>query len=353
MEDHQPSLFTISLGRSIVSASDSLSRVSLRDVAALVADTRGNVARLVSNLRQVLSIDPRSYRDMKRALPYFVCAAFSPSFRRGENFAFADCFVVDVDHVGEAGLSVPDVRARLQADPRVALCFVSPGGDGLKVLFRLAERCYDKGVYSAFYKVFITKLAEKYGLGGAVDTRTSDVTRACFVSTDPQVYVNDQAQPVSLSDYVNADDAFALQDLMAGFRDKERKAPPAAPQSADPDSAALAVIKAKLADKAKVKVKPLAPPPYVPKELDELMPKLTDYVTQAYGIEVYEVLDIQYGKKVRARLGSTLAELNLFFGKRGFRPVISPRGGTSAELNQSLLEMAECFLADYPCRHSA
>lgn len=346
MESTQPSAFTISFGRSIVSASDSLARVSLREIARMVADTTGDVARLVSNLRQVRSIDPRCYRDMKRALPYFVCAAFAPSFRRGENFAGADCFVVDVDHLAESGLALPDVRARLVADPRVALCFASPSGDGLKVMFRLSRRCTDKGVYTVFYKVFVSNLARQYGLENAVDTRTSDVTRACFVSTDPQVYVNEDAQPVDINDFVNPDDTFALVDIQDEFRSRERELRPAEPVCVDPDAAALAAIKAKLAGKAKPK--PLAPPPYVPKELDELMPKLKAYVTEAYGIEVYEVVDIQYGKKVRARLGASLAELNLFFGKRGFRPVISPRGGTNAELNLSFLQMAECFLADYP-----
>lgn len=348
METSRPTTPTISFGRNITSAADELTRLTLTDVARMIADTTSDVARQVTTLRNVRTIDERRYRDMKRALPYIVCAAFGPSFRKGENFAYADCFMVDVDHISAACLSVADVRARLQADPRVSLCFTSPSADGLKVMFRLADRCYDKGVYSVFYKLFVKSLGEKYDLAQVLDTRTSDVTRACFVSTDPQVYVCPSAEPVVMTDYVSdSDDAFDFIDLQESLRAEERKTAPAtppAPTCADPDADALATIKAKLA--ANAKPKPAAPAPYVPKELDELMPRLKAYITDSYGVDVYEIVDIQYGKKVRARVGMAQAEMNIFFGKHGFRPVISPRGGTNPELNKSLFEMAECFLSD-------
>lgn len=344
----QPATFTISSGRNITSAADALTRVSLPELAAIVADTSSDLARQVSTLRQVIPIDPSRYRDMKRALPYIVCAAFSPAFRKGENFAFADCFIIDIDHIADNGLSLPDLRARLQADPRVALLFASPSADGLKVLFRLSERCFDKGSYSIFYKLFAADFAQKYDIQSAVDTRTSDVTRACFLSADPQVYVNQSAEPVSIADYVNLDDPFAFIQQQEALRDKERQQAqqqPADPRPADPTADAMALIRSKLA--ANAKPKPMPPAPFVPKQLEELMPKLKAYVTDSYGLDIYEVIDIQYGKKVRARVGNAMAEVNIFFGKRGFRPVISPRGGTNPELNKSLFQMAECFLADY------
>lgn len=349
MEDSRPAL-TISFGRNIVSAADELVRIPLADVARMIADPSSDLARQVSTLRNTLAIDPKRYREMKRALPYLVCAAFAPSFRKGENFAFADCFVVDVDHVAANGLTLSDARARLQSDPRVALCFASPSADGLKVVFRLTERCFDKGTYSVFYKLFIRSLAQQYGLEDVLDTRTSDVTRACFLSTDQQVYVNEDAQPVNMADYAADDDTFDFIDLQESLRSEERKSAPAAPTepvSTDPDTAALSAIKQKLAQK--MRERPAPPAPYVPEELDVLMPKLIDYIVDSYGLDVYEVVNIQYGKKMRARLGAAQAEINLFFGKRGFRPVISPRSGTNASLNQSLFDMAECFLADYVC----
>ena len=62
------------------------------------------------------------------------------------------------------------------------------------------------------------------------------------------------------------------------------------------------------------------------------------------GLQVTEILNIQYAKKIRARLGQREAEINLFYGKRGFSVVISPRLGTNGELNSLLAELVREFL---------
>ena len=46
----------------------------------------------------------------------------------------------------------------------------------------------------------------------------------------------------------------------------------------------------------------------------------------------------------KCRLGLKQAEINLFFGKRGFTIVQSPRCGTSTELNQLVSEVINSFL---------
>ena len=59
--------------------------------------------------------------------------------------------------------------------------------------------------------------------------------------------------------------------------------------------------------------------------------------------ETCEVVNIHYGKKFKFRLQLKEAEINLFYGKRGYTVVQSPRHGTNAELNvvcaQILTEM--------------
>ncbi|WP_211835053.1 hypothetical protein [Porphyromonas levii] len=56
------------------------------------------------------------------------------------------------------------------------------------------------------------------------------------------------------------------------------------------------------------------------------------------------MINISYGKKIRASVGTNKAEINLFFGKRGYSVVQSPRTGTSAELNEALAKMVESFV---------
>lgn len=62
------------------------------------------------------------------------------------------------------------------------------------------------------------------------------------------------------------------------------------------------------------------------------------------GLQVTEIHNIQYAKKIRARLGHRDAEINLFYGKRGFSVVISPRLGTDEELNTLLADLVKRFL---------
>ena len=45
-----------------------------------------------------------------------------------------------IDHLSEKGLSLADTRKRIEKDTRTVLSFVSPGEDGLKVLFKFKER---------------------------------------------------------------------------------------------------------------------------------------------------------------------------------------------------------------------
>jgi hypothetical protein len=82
---------------------------------------------------------------------------------------------------------------------------------------------------------------------------------------------------------------------------------------------------------------------YVPEELNRIMNSLTDYMTSA-GIVIKEISNINYGKKIKAIIGNKEAEINIFYGKRGFSVVQSPRTGTSPEMNQLMATFIENFL---------
>ena len=57
-----------------------------------------------------------------------------------------------------------------------------------------------------FYKLFVHKFSVKYGLEQVVDTRTCDVTRACFLSADSEAYFNPEPELVVVDDYIKTDD---------------------------------------------------------------------------------------------------------------------------------------------------
>lgn len=168
----------LSCGKHITQKDDLLTAVEPRQVFEAVRQPEESIKSQIERLRLVKTIDKNQYGLLKRQLPYWVCGVFNPPYRRIENFGYTECFIVDIDHIAEKGLDINSLRAKFIADSRTMLCFVSPGEDGLKVMFRLGERCSDAGRYSLFYKTFIQILAQQYGFEQVVDKTTSDVSLA-------------------------------------------------------------------------------------------------------------------------------------------------------------------------------
>jgi hypothetical protein len=91
----------------------------------------------------------------------------------------------DLDDLGE---QLHKLREQIENDEHVLAVFVSPSGDGLKILIPiLADAAQHKNSFIAaqehFRKVYNVEL----------DESGSDVSRLCFLSTDDDIYVNDEA----------------------------------------------------------------------------------------------------------------------------------------------------------------
>lgn len=263
-------LVMISVGMNITSSADVLQKMEIASVYEQLRNPSTHMVNLIRQLRVVREIDSKKYIALKRQLPYFVCGVFNPSFRKLDNFAYTEFFVIDIDHLAEKGFSISETRRLIDLDTRVVLSFVSPGEDGLKVVFKLKERCYDSGVYSLFYKSFLTKFSDQYALQQVVDSRTSDVTRACFMSIDPNVYYNSEAESVDMNTCIELDNSCALfeekknQELV---EKKENRSLNSEEKSGDPDRETMERIRLMLNPRSK-KEKPGI---FVPKELDGIM----------------------------------------------------------------------------------
>lgn len=336
-------------GKNIRSNADALQKQSIEHLYKSLCSPAAEVESLLKRLYIIRGIDNKQYSEVKRTLPYFVCGCFNPPFRKTENFAYIEYFVVDVDHITMKGFELSELKNRLKADARIVLMFVSPSGDGLKLLFRLKERCYDSGIYSLFYKAFVKKFSSQYGLEQVVDAVTSDVTRACFVSMDRDAFYNPNADPVHLDMYIDTNDTLGLFDAKKENSKEEKELQVSLKEDAadyphDPDKMAMQHILNTLAGKRKpVEEKKKV---FVPLMLDEMIDSLKQFI-EDQGVSVYEVLDIQYAKKIRCKLGGRQAEINLFYGKRGFNVVQSPRTGTSEELNQVVAEIINIYIQDH------
>lgn len=333
----------LSAGTNISSSSDSLKKVPVDYLYHSLRNPKSDVESRIRQLRIVRDLDSKQYSLLKRQLPYIVCGMFNPPYRRTDNFAYTEYFILDIDHLSEKELIVSEVRKNIESDNRVLLCFSSPGEDGLKVLFQLKDRCYDAGYYSLFYKAFAQSFSKQHKLEQVIDARTSDVCRACFVSIDHGAYYNTEAVKVDINDYLSQADTTQLFDLKKELTSNE--SPSGKEKSVDPDQVVLDQIKSLLNPKADKKNKAKTAP-YVPEQLEEIMEDLKKFIEQT-GVIVYEVINIQYAKKIRFKTGMRQAEINLFYGKHGYSVVQSPRCGTSSDLNQMMADLIETFLNEY------
>lgn len=336
----------ISAGANITGSADMLRKVTVKYFYDSLRNPRPEIVSAIRQLRVAREIDGKQYNILKRRLPYLVCGMFNPPYRRTENFAYTEYFILDIDHLSDKGFSITDLRKQIESDDRVLLSFLSPGEDGLKVFFKLKERCYDSGLYALFYKSFMMQFSIQYALQQVIDTRTCDVTRACFVSMDPDAYYNPDAVPVDMRVFIDVDNPSALfeqeRQLEKKIKSNETSSCLNEAAPSDPDKEVMCRIKQMLNPKAKKE----KPPVFVPQELDEMMTLLKPYIEEV-GVVITEVVNIQYGKKLRFRMGMKQAEVNLFFGKRGFSVVQSPRTGTNAELNQLMADLIIGFINEH------
>lgn len=316
-------------GKNITQQADPLQPIEPASLHQKTASPKAAHIDFILELRALQAIDPKLYRDAKRRLPYFVFSKFHPAVRRKENFSATTYLLLDFDHLVAAQQDVAGLRAKIQADERVHWCFASPGGDGLKVLFLLDSPCRDAGQYSAFYKIFARQFAEQYQLLSVIDMNTHDVSRACFISYDPDSFFNPLPCLLQWQALLPMEDADSgLFAAARAQRAVKQEQPAAAKPEPEPPSDVLAKIRQQLAPA------PARPPKreaFVPEAINQLLPDLRAHL-QSLDIELLEAHPIQYGRQLQLRAGTYTAELNLFFGKRGFTLVKTTKTGTHAEL---------------------
>src|SRR5699024_8115918 len=213
----------IYLGKHITSSRDPLQPVPVEKVCKALKNPSGKVAEQLKRLQHIRLIDAQQYRKLKVGLPYLVCAKFHPMVRRKENFLHTERFLIDIDHLSAHGIDQEGLRKKLEADRRVELLFSSPSGDGLKVLFHFEQRISDSSYYALFYKAFCVAFNKKYRLGAALDIKTNDVTRCCFVSYDPKTYHNPDAQKIDPQSYLTAEGFSDFDKVQKTIEETERK----------------------------------------------------------------------------------------------------------------------------------
>lgn len=305
--------------------------ISLEALATLIRQDE-SLRQETARLRKIRDLDAKAYRSLKTRLPYLVGSDFGGGPRHSDSFVMAHYVLLDLD-----GMTLPDGRVpeSIRQHEAVRLAFVSPSGAGVKVLCALAEPCSSLVDFKTFYRPFASQFAEEVRLAGSLDLRTCDATRACFLSHDPNLYENTNARPIHWQTYVPT--------LPIGDTNEER------PQSlggvikegpAPLNEAAYREVLREVNPRSTVKTVKQA---YVPEELTSMEADIRT-ACKGHSLEVMSLSPINYGLKVQARQGYRLAEVNVFFGKKGFTVVRSPKTGTDLALAEVLYRSIDQLL---------
>lgn len=164
-----------------------------RSVQQVLSDIRyGTYSGQVQHLRDLLSTGERErYGERKRLLPGVTFSAvFKEKRQISEIKEYTKILVLDIDHLSESGLVAATIT--LREDPHVFACWVSPSQEGLKGLVGLSfsEGCVgmnDADKHRAAFAHVSRYFEEAYGV--SLDQSGSDITRLCFLSSDPRLHL--------------------------------------------------------------------------------------------------------------------------------------------------------------------
>lgn len=130
--------------------------------------------------------DKKSRAKVKTGkLPF---ATFSGQFHTKKDEALlmqSVYYCIDLDGIGNAE-AIRAIILLILSGLKPSLIFVSPSGDGIKIVYRIDP---DAGSHLEYFYTIESYIKELTGL--QIDSNCKDVSRACFLCHDPEAYYND------------------------------------------------------------------------------------------------------------------------------------------------------------------
>jgi len=144
----------------------------------------GTCKNEVEKLRGIFkSFGKQSYKEARSKS--LGCVTISGTFNRRSDDSLkchSGLIAIDLDDLGE---NLAATKQKLMHDNTVFCCFVSPSGNGLKVLLPIDAK--DQATHRAAYQ----QILERYqALGMKPDTTCRNPSRLCFVSFDPEIWIS-------------------------------------------------------------------------------------------------------------------------------------------------------------------
>lgn len=149
----------------------------IRVVKCLDRIKNGNSRKEIERLRSVK--DEKLQDVIKKNLPSVVFSGLFTARRDDAIVEYSNLIVMDFDHVAD----VDEFKAKMSKIPFMFAVWVSPRGNGIKCLVKIADGKRHKEHFAALEKEFPE--ADKSG---------KNISRVCYESYDPEIYINPNAE---------------------------------------------------------------------------------------------------------------------------------------------------------------
>ena len=161
-----------------------------KDILKILLDIKTGVYQnAITYLRKSLADDKKEAAERaKKSLP-----AFTPSatFNGGRKMEFLTHYnalmVLDIDKLEKEKLK--QCKTKIRMDDFAFASFVSPSGNGLKIFVKVStDKEQHKETFLELQRYFEDLLSVE------IDKSGKDITRLCFFSYDPELYLNENAE---------------------------------------------------------------------------------------------------------------------------------------------------------------
>ena len=139
----------------------------------------GKYQSIISNVR--LEDDKKKRNLEKQKLPYVTFSGTFETRAKNNLKKSSGLAVLDFDNVKDLN----ELKHLIESDNYTLSSFLSPSGNGLKVLVKIPPVDSDK-----HYKEFYLELCDYYSQYHEVDPSTKDISRATYLSYDPELFLN-------------------------------------------------------------------------------------------------------------------------------------------------------------------
>lgn len=317
----------LTFGSNCKKADQALQTILLEELYQYIVESPQGLIEFCNTLRSVLRYSKDRYRELKTNLPFFCASHFDPPFRKMQNFVRAVGLIIDIDQ----NQKIEDVQInKLKQDSRIALGYISPSGKGIKLLFLFDEPVENIDSYSMVYRRFSAEFAAQYHLMDKLCQRNSDVSRISFLCNDEGAWMRSDYIPVIWRDYVDAN----IQALTSGPTEKnENKI----------SDRTYQLILEKLGSRPRPTRNVIPMMPEIESVMDEIRKALA-----TYQINVDAAEGIQHGVKLMLSANNDKAEINIYYGKKGYSTVMTAKRNTNVKLGQVAKHIVESTLFGIP-----